>query len=134
MSGLPLIELDRHFWQPDLQPLTPAAWSARQEELMAAAGWIMDGDLGPYDVLAPRLRTADTIFLLDFPLWRCAWRSLRRGRERADYWKWVLLYRWRDVPRIRQQIASDAPRVDLHLLRRPKDVASALSALKPGAL
>ncbi len=60
---------------------------------MTPATWIMDGDLGTYDVLTPRLRTADTICWLDFALWRCAWRSLRRGRERADYWQWVLLYR-----------------------------------------
>jgi adenylate kinase family enzyme len=132
MSGLPQIELDSHFWQAGLVPLTPEAWSARQDQLMATASWIMDGDLGPYDVLAPRLRIADTIFLLDFPLWRCAWRSLLRGRERVDYWKWVLLYRLRDVPRIRQQVASEAPNVDLHILRRPKDVASALRALEQG--
>jgi hypothetical protein len=64
ISGLPRSELDGHFWQRGLSPLSPAAWSARQEQLVTAATWIMDGDLGPYDVLAPRLATADTIFLL----------------------------------------------------------------------
>ncbi len=131
ISGLPHIELDSHFWQPDLVPPSPESWSARQEQLMEDASWILDGDLGPYDVLAPRLRAADTIFLLDFPLWRCVWRSLGRGPERRDYWKWVLLYRRRDVPRIRRHIASEAPNVDLRVLRRPKDVSSALNALAP---
>ena len=28
--------------------------------------------------------------LLDVPSWRCVWRSLRRSRERGDYWVWLL--------------------------------------------
>jgi adenylate kinase family enzyme len=128
VSGLPVIELDSQFWQPDLAPLHTEAWSALQKRLAIADSWIMDGDLGPYDVLAPRLRSADTIFLLDFSLWRCAWRSLRRGRERADYWKWVLSYRRRYLPLIRQQIERDAPDVELRVMRRPKEVTTFLHA------
>jgi adenylate kinase family enzyme len=93
ISGLPLIELDHEFWQLDLTPLSAEAWCARQQQLSAADTWIMDGDLGPYDVLEPRLGRADAIFLLDFSLWRCCWRSFWRGRERWDYWKWVFTYR-----------------------------------------
>ena len=67
ITGLPNIELDSHFWQPDLTPLSAQAWLQRQEQLMASTGWIMDGDLGPHDVLTPRLRAADTLFLARFP-------------------------------------------------------------------
>lgn len=95
---------------------------------MATATWIMDGDLGPFDVLSPRLGAADTIFLLNFALWRCAWRSLRRGRERSDYWKWVLSYRRRYLPLIRQQIERDAPGVELRVMRRPKEATTFLHA------
>lgn len=70
-TGLPLIDLDRHFWSPDLTPLSPSDWAALQRRLAAAPAWIMDGDLGRYDVLEPRLAAADTVVLLDFPLWRC---------------------------------------------------------------
>jgi hypothetical protein len=41
---------------------------AIQEKLVAAEGWIMDGDLGPYDAVEVRLRAADTIIFLDFSL------------------------------------------------------------------
>jgi hypothetical protein len=35
--------------------------------------WIIDGDLGPYDVaLGARLQAADTIVVLDFAFPRCA--------------------------------------------------------------
>jgi adenylate kinase family enzyme len=128
VSGLPVIELDSQFWQPDLQPLPAEAWSARQQQLVIADAWIMDGDLGPYDVLGPRLRRADTIIVLDFALWRCAWRSFRRGRERADYWKWVLRYRRSYLPLIRAQIERDAPDVELRVMRRPKEATTFLVA------
>ncbi len=49
----------------------------------------MDGDLGPYDQLDVRLVSADTIILLDFPLLLCAWRAMRRSRERTDFWLWL---------------------------------------------
>jgi adenylate kinase family enzyme len=129
ITGLPSIELDTHFWQPDLTPLSAQAWSQRQERLIASTSWIMDGDLGPHDVLAPRLRAADTVFLLDLPLWLCAWRSLRRGRERYDYWVWVVAYRIRDRRRIRRLIESEAPGVDVRVARRPADVEAFLAAV-----
>ena len=61
--------------------------------LIQEDGWIMDGDLGPYDAVEVRLRAADTVIFLDFSLVRCAWRALRRSRERADFWLWLLQYR-----------------------------------------
>lgn len=50
-----------------------------QEELAARPRWIMDGDLGQYDVLGPRLVAADTVLVLDFSLVRCIWRAAPRG-------------------------------------------------------
>ena len=69
--GLPVIELDKHFWQPGLVPLPKDQWVKVQEELTNQACWVMDGDLGPYDVLPVRLSAADTVLLLDFPMWLC---------------------------------------------------------------
>jgi hypothetical protein len=63
-----VVELDAYFWSADLVPLDRGRWVAVQGTLAAADDWIMDGDLGPYDVLAPRLARADTVVLLDFAL------------------------------------------------------------------
>lgn len=46
----------------------------------AVPRWILGGDLGPYDVPEVWLRVADAV-VLDFPLWRWAWRALRRSGE-----------------------------------------------------
>ena len=40
----------------------------------------MDGDLGPYDVLERRLRQADEVWMLDFPLAICLWSIRSFGR------------------------------------------------------
>ena len=82
----------------------------------------MDGDLGPYDVIDVRLRAADTVIFLDFPRVRCAWRAIRRSRERADFWRWLWSYRRRSRPLIRQAIAAYAGHADLHVLATPRAV------------
>jgi adenylate kinase family enzyme len=119
ITGLPVIELDKVFWQPGLAGTPRDQWVVVQERLAAKDGWIMDGDLGPYDVVEVRLRAADTIILLDFSLVRCACRAVLRSRERADFWHWLMAYRYKSRPILMQAIASHAPTAELRVLRAP---------------
>jgi adenylate kinase family enzyme len=120
MTGLPVTELDTVFWQPGFAPSEPGAWAARQQELLQRDAWVLDGDLGPYDgALDARLRAADTIVVLDFAFWRCAWRTIRRGREGAIYWRWVWGYRRRSLPAVMHAIAAHAPNAKVYVLRGP---------------
>ena len=91
-----------------------------QEKLVAEDGWIMDGELGPYESVEVRLRAADTIIVLDFSLVRCAWRAVRRSRERADFWRWLLAYRCQSRPILMQAIANHAASAELRVLRDPE--------------
>jgi adenylate kinase family enzyme len=120
ITGLPVIEVDKIFWQPGLIAIPREQWVAMQEKLVAGDRWIMDGDLGPYDAVEVRLRAADTIILLDFSLVRCAWRAMRRSREGADFWRWLLAYRYQSRPILRAAIAKYAPNAVLHVFRSPK--------------
>ncbi|MDP9843429.1 adenylate kinase family enzyme [Streptosporangium lutulentum] len=130
VAKLPVIELDTLFWGPGLTATAPGRWAARQQELVQQDAWILDGDLGPYDTaLDVRLRMADTIIVLDFSFPRCAWRTIRRGRERADFWRWVWAYRRRGLPRMTQAITAHAPHADTHLLRNPRAVRRFLAQL-----
>jgi hypothetical protein len=120
VTGIPAVELDALFWLPGPTPMDPSRWTACQRELVQRDRWILDGDLGPYDTaLEVRLRAADTIVVLDFSFLWCAWRSLRRGRESAEYWRWVWAYRRRSLPGVLRAISSAAPGATLCVLRNP---------------
>jgi adenylate kinase family enzyme len=120
ITGLPVIELDKVFWGPGLVATPRDQWVAVQEKVAREDGWIMDGDLGPYDVLDVRLRTADMIIFLDFSLLRCAWRAIRRSRERTDFWRWLLMYRRQSRPILMAAITNHAAHADLHVFRDPE--------------
>jgi adenylate kinase family enzyme len=119
VTGLPVIELDKVFWRAGLLATPLDQWVVQQERLVAEDGWIMDGDLGPYDAVEVRLRAADTIILLDFSLIRCAWRAVRRSRERADFWRWLLAYRSQSRPILMRAIAKHGAAAKLHVFRDP---------------
>lgn len=87
-----------------------------QEVLVRRDTWIMDGDLGPFDAVEVRLRAADTVVILDLPTLVCAWRSLRRSRERADFWRWLLVWRGRYKPRLMRGIAEHAGQAELFVV------------------
>lgn len=129
LTGLPVIELDALFWRPGLVGTPTDEWAAVQRRLAAREQWIMDGDLGPYDVLDVRLRAADTVVLLDLSLVRCVWRALRRSQERLDFWRWLLSYQRRYRPLVLQAIATHAAGADLHVLRTPQAVEQFLAAV-----
>jgi adenylate kinase family enzyme len=122
ITGLPVIELDRLFWRPGLVATPRDQWVAIQQKLVEREGWIMDGDLGPYDVVEVRLRAADTIIFLDFSLARCAWRAFKRSRERADFWRWLLAYRRHSRPILMKAIAAYGAGADFHVLRNPRSL------------
>lgn len=131
LLDLPVIELDGVFWQPGPRPLPDSQWAEVQRELVAQDRWIIDGDLGRYDTgLAVRLRAAEMVVLLDFPLWRCAWRALRRSRETREFWAWVLRYRRDNLPAVDAAIATFAQHADVHILRGPREVRGFLGSFR----
>ena len=133
ITGLPVIELDRLFWRPGLTATPRADWAELQRGLASGVSWIMDGDLGPYDEPGVRLAAADTVVILDFSLPRCAWRALRRSRERADFWRWLIGYRRRSLPLIVREIASHAGSADVRVLKRPRAVRVFLAGIARGS-
>jgi adenylate kinase family enzyme len=129
ITELPVFELDKIFWQPGLVPTAPEQWADTQQTLVAQNQWILDGDLGPYDVVEVRLRVADTVILLDFSLLRCAWRAIRRSRERRDFWQWLLIYRRQYRPMLMQSIARHAGNARFYILRNPTEVESFVASI-----
>jgi adenylate kinase family enzyme len=123
ITGIPVIELDQVFWQTGFVETPRDRWAEIQQKLVAQDKWILDGDLGPHDVIEVRLQAADTIIFLDFSLARCAWRAARRSRERSDFWIWLLRYRRQSRPVLLKAISGYAHQAAFHILRDPQDVS-----------
>ena len=133
ITGLPVIELDRIFWQAGLIPTPQDQWAAIQQKLVTGDRWIIDGDLGPYDVIEVRLRSADTIIFLDFSLVRCSWQAMRRSSERFDFWRWLLAYRYKSRPILKAAIAKHAANAQLHVFHSPRALRRFLANMATGA-
>jgi hypothetical protein len=129
ITGIQVIELDRIFWSPELRPMAKDDWTATQTRLVESDSWIMDGDLGPYDVVEPRLQAADTVIVLDISPMRCTLRALIRSTERADFWRWLWTWRRRFRPVLMAAIADHAPRAQVVVLRSPPAVRRLLADL-----
>jgi adenylate kinase family enzyme len=83
-TGLPLIHLDREYWQPGWVEPDKADWQARNAELVAGERWVIDGNYG--SSLPARAARATVIVWLDLPTRVClagAVRRLLRYRDRV---------------------------------------------------
>ncbi|HYK31755.1 MAG TPA: AAA family ATPase [Streptosporangiaceae bacterium] len=86
--GVPHLELDSIFHQPDWQPLDRAVFEQRVDEFTQAPGWVVDGNYSAVRALV--WSRADTVIWLDLPRRRVMrqliWRTLRRMATRAELW------------------------------------------------
>ena len=73
---LPVIHLDRHFWQPGWIETSEAEWFEIVQQLIQREQWIIDGNYR--STLDIRLQAADTVVFLDLPPWLCALRAIKR--------------------------------------------------------
>jgi adenylate kinase family enzyme len=85
--SLPLVHLDREYWQPGWQTPSSAEWHARHRALIAKPAWIIDGNYS--STTDERMARADTIVLFDRPRWLCFLRIAKRvatsyGKVRVD--------------------------------------------------
>jgi adenylate kinase family enzyme len=146
-TGLPLIHLDVHYWNPGWVRPSDEEWRHRQRALLAAEAWIIDGNYN--ETLALRLERAETIVYLDTPWWLCASRAFVRGlrkpvgdmpegcedsinRRLRDEWSGVgRIWRNRrsDSEHARSEILRHGSRTTVHLLRSRREARAFLDAV-----
>ena len=146
-TGLPLIHLDLHFWQPGWVEPSEEEWRATQRALLAGDEWIADGNY--LETLDLRLARADTAVYLHTPWWICSARAFVRGirrpagtqmpegcadsawRRMRDEW-WLVWRIWRvrrDEPaRELEMLSRYADHVDVRVLRSKRAVRAFLGA------
>lgn len=146
-TGLPVVHLDREYWQPGWIEPAPAAWQATIARLVAADRWILDGNFG--GTLEQRLAACDTVVFLDPPRLQCLWRVLRRrlqhrAQTRADmapgcnerlspdFLWWIWTYRRRRRPALLQRLQALRADQTLVVLRSDAQVEGFLQAPQAG--
>jgi adenylate kinase family enzyme len=86
--GVPHLELDGIYHQPDWVPLATDEFARRVGEITAGDGWVIDGN---YTAVRSLIwARADTVVWLDLPrrtvMRRVIWRTIRRVISRAELW------------------------------------------------
>lgn len=122
-TGLPVIHLDHHFWQPGWVQTERDAWREKQAALLAGDDWIVDGNYG--GTLDERLLRADTVIVIARRPSACVasaiWRTTKNHgkavqapgcpeRYQLDFYRWIWNYPSDSRPRL-----DDAIRRHPHL-------------------
>ena len=82
--GLPVIHLDKIYWQPGWDHISVEEFLDEQHSLIAQEKWVIDGCFSEFG-LTQRFGAAGAVVFLDMPFWTCLRRAMgRRGDERED--------------------------------------------------
>ena len=147
-TGLPLIQLDVHYWKPGWVEPSEDEWREKQRTLLAGDRWIADGNY--YETVDVPLGRADTVVLLETPWWLCAWRAFLRGlrkrqgemppgsedsalRRLRDEW-WLVGRLWKvrktEPEQARVAIAKHGSHATVHVLRSKQEIARFLADVR----
>ncbi len=88
LINIPVIHMDRHFWQKGWTRPDPTEWHEKQMSFYAQEKWIIEG--GAYKRTLPeRAKASDLVIYLDFNRFFCLYRCIKRyfqsrGMTRPD--------------------------------------------------
>lgn len=74
-TGIPAYHLDCLYWLPGWKRTEDPIWYTKLHKILTQPSWIIEGMLQDFEL---RAQSADTIYVLDFPLWLCLWRATKR--------------------------------------------------------
>lgn len=142
---LPVIHLDREYWQPGWTMPDRDWWHERVQELVSGDRWVMDGSYA--STLPYRLPRADTVIHLDFPRRIAMYRIFKRilhtyGQTRPDMangcpeqFDWEFLkYAWAfprtERPKLEAMLTELGPGQTLIHMRHPREVTGFLESAR----
>ena len=74
--NLEIIHLDQYYHKPNWEETEQEEWEKTVNELVQKPSWIMDGNYS--ETMEVRIKSADTIIYLDYPILKCFWRVIKR--------------------------------------------------------
>lgn len=147
-SGLPVIHLDLHRWNPGWVLVPQREFLEKQRALLADERWIVDSNDVDADLLTAR---ADTLVILTTPWWVCAWRAFRRGLRRPPNTRlpdgceesflqrlgdeWGIVWRnWRNRDSVRKRDLALATQcqalMNVHILSSKQEAADFVDSIR----
>ena len=73
---IPLIHLDKYFWEPNWGRPNMDQWRRTVGSLVKADSWVIEGNYGStFDIRFPR---ATTLIHFDYPSYKCLYRCIKR--------------------------------------------------------
>lgn len=134
---LPVIHLDKEFWQPGWKMRPREEEHKILEKIARQDEWIIDGNY--QSTMSTRFEVADTIIFLDFPTLLCLRRIIKRffkyrGTTRPDMTEgcpekldlefifWILSYRKSYRPIVLEKMAQYAPNRKVLIFQQPAQV------------
>lgn len=143
ITGLPLYHLDMIKHKPDKTEISKDEFDARLNEIIAKDQWIIDGNY--QRTIEVRLKSCDTVFLLDYPLDVC----LSGARERVgkkcpdmpwvetefdpEFKQWIIDFPKEALPHIYELLDTYRDR-DITILKSRGEAEECLAALENRAV
>jgi len=141
IKNLPVIHLDKHFWNSGWIETPREEWRETQQALFASDSWIADGNYT--GTLELRLERADTILFLDLPRSLRIYRVIKRwlqniGKTRGDmpegcpekidfaFLLWIWNYKKDTWPGMQEKIT--ASKKDCIILKSRKNIKRFLTS------
>jgi adenylate kinase family enzyme len=141
---LPVIHLDKEFWQPGWKMRPKEEEQEILEKTAKQDEWIIDGNYQA--TMSTRFEAADTIIFLDFPTLLCLWRVIKRffkyrGTTRPDMtegcpekldWEfigWIIGYRQSYRPTVLKKIVQYSTNRQILIFTKPKQIIQFLADL-----
>ncbi len=75
--GLPYVAVDTLQWRPGWTPVPGDEFHRMHDAILATDAWVIDG-FGPWEAVEERFDQADTLILVDHPLWVHFWWAAER--------------------------------------------------------
>ena len=134
---IPVIHLDRHYWNPNWQVTPAEEWTEKVKDLISKERWVIDGNYKT--TLVMRTKRADSIIFIDFPrrisYLRIFLRFLRnRGRSRStvaegceekidwEFLEWIWTYPKTHRPPILRFLRHLDDTKEVFILRNQKEI------------
>lgn len=143
--NIPVLHLDKLYWQAGWIEPSSDDWERRVEELLKAESWVMDGNFG--GTMEMRLAACDTAIFMDFPRMICLYRVIKRRlkyrntnrpdmtegcNEKIDleFLDWVWNYRKIKKPKVEKILQKFESEKTIIRLKSPKEVEEFISSVK----